>query len=116
MNNRYQIIFLGLNKPQDHFQQCMTKLGVPSPVIDRIMGSAPVVLKQDIDLIHAKNYAEAVRSAGGEIRIQKYSHHQTRSKDQIKIEPLENFTMCPQCGYKQIKAESCVRCGLDLKT
>jgi len=114
MNNRYEIIFLGLDKSPEHFQQGMTKLGVPTSMIDRIIGSAPVILKQDLNFINAKNYAEAVISAGGNVRIQEYSH-QVKDEDQINIEPLENFTMCPQCGHKQLKSETCVRCSLALK-
>ena len=114
MNSRYQIIFLGLNKPPEHFHGEMIKLGVSASMIDRIIGNTPVILKQDLDLRHANDYAEAVITAGGNIRIQKYSH-QTETEDQVNIEPLESFTMCPQCGYKQLKSETCVRCSLDLK-
>jgi len=110
MINRYRIIFLGLDKSPEQFQKGMASLGVPSRMIKKIMNSAPVILKQGLDLIYAKNYAEAVRSAGGNIQIQK-DPHQPKSKSHIKIEPLENFTMCTQCGYKQLKTQYCIRCG-----
>ena len=35
--------------------------------------------------------------------------HNDRS---VNIAPLENFIMCPQCGYKQLKDQACVKCGM----
>jgi ribosomal protein L37E len=29
---------------------------------------------------------------------------------------LESFTLCPECGHKQAKAEACVRCGFILES
>ena len=114
MDNRYQIIFMGLENPREHFYRSMTRLGVSSMMIDRIIGNAPVILKQNLDPARARNYAEAVKSAGGKILIQEYRNN-TRPENHIRIEPLENFTMCPQCGFKQLKSENCVRCGIILK-
>mgnify|MGYP001814376803 CR=1 FL=1 len=113
MNDRYQIIFLGLEKPKEHFYRIMTRLGVTRSMIDKIIGSAPVILKQDLELEQAKNYASAIVDAGGKIKVQSYSPCSTFSHQVIP--PLANFTMCPQCGHKQLKAKNCIRCGFALE-
>ena len=115
MNSRYQVIFLGLDKSQEFFKQAMTRLGVPSSLIVRIINNPPVILKQDLDLLHAENYGRLIRNAGGNIKIQEYTLKK-KTKDQMSIEPLENFVMCPQCGHKQLKTETCVRCSLALES
>ena len=117
MDKRYQVIFLDLLYREDFFKKAMTGLGISPSISERIIRKAPVVLKADMSFDYASRYADAVRKAGGRVRIQecvglKNSGGGSRA---LRIEPLKNFTMCPHCGHKQLKAEACVRCGSILK-
>jgi ribosomal protein L32 len=29
----------------------------------------------------------------------------------LHIKLLEDFIMCPECGYKQLREKACVKCG-----
>ena len=116
MGIRYRVVFLGLNKTEQSFIDGMSKLGVSPVVSGSVVKKAPVILKEDLSGDVARKYADAVQSAGGKVNIIKYScsEKDENKKSIFTIEPMENFTMCPQCGYKQLKAGFCSKCGLAL--
>lgn len=116
MDKKYRVIFLALIKNEKDFNQGMSKLGVSPAAVKQIINKAPVVLKGNMSLGDARQYADAVFFAGGRINIQEHGFFkETRSSDEaLAIKTLENFTMCPECGHKQLKAEACIRCGEDL--
>ena len=116
MIKSYSVIFSGLNLPEDHFKSEMSKLGVQQEQIKRILEKAPVILKTGMSLWQAKKYSYAVIRAGGKVKIKAHGFNETgfMNDDGIGIEPLESFTMCRQCGYKQIKEATCVKCGFNL--
>lgn len=116
MNKLYKVVFFGLNSSEDNFKNGMSRLGVTLDKAELIIKKAPVILKGDMRLRDAKRYADAVHQAGGRVKIHA---HGLFTDDEVtvtasNIEPLENFIMCPQCGHKQLKRETCVRCGLIL--
>ncbi len=116
MGHNYHVIFLNLTESPETFCRRMFRLGVAESLTQRIIAEAPVVLKGGMDREEALRYAEAVRRAGGRVRVQKDDApgKWTLIEGGRGIEPFESFTMCPQCGYKQHKARTCVRCGFDL--
>jgi hypothetical protein len=72
-----------------------------------------VVLKAELTLAEARQYAEAVQLAGGRVNIQEQGlfEEPERHRKVLEIKPFEYFTMCPECGHKQPKGEACVKCG-----
>ena len=113
MDTKYRIIFLDLTENKKKFFHGMSRLGVPQIVASQIVNKAPVILKEGMTIDSAKQYAHAVQGAGGKVSIQEYIpdiQAGDREKDS-SIEPLNNFTMCPQCGFKQIKTADCKKCG-----
>jgi ribosomal protein L32 len=101
---KYRVVFVGLVGGEDQFKIGMSHLGVSLSVSEMILKKAPVILKDGMTHSAAKCYAHAIQKAGGLVKLQGHV-------DKAQIKPLESFTMCPQCGYKQLKAETCVKCG-----
>jgi len=117
MEKRYKVVFLGLVKAEDYFKEGMSRLGMSPTEIERIIIEAPVILKEDMTISIARRYADDIMQAGGKVNIEEHVSLEDDAEKKIgslKIEPLESFTMCPQCGHKQLKAEQCVKCGLML--
>ncbi len=116
MEKKYRIVFLGLRENLAEFKESMFGLGVSADVVDRFVNKAPVVLKGNMTLGEAREYAEAVQRAGGRVNIQESGFFEKSfSRDKSpEIKPLGKFTMCPECGFKQLKAAFCDRCGFPL--
>lgn len=116
MAKKYRVLFQGLLEDKEAFKAKMIYLGAPPESVDRMIQEAPVILKGDLSLGGARQYADAVRGAGGRVMIQEhgYSEEPMRNNYVSSIAPLENFTMCPECGLKQPKGEICDRCGFRL--
>ena len=116
MDKKYRIIFLGLTKNKNEFSLFLSKFGIDSRLSEMIVDKAPVTLKENLHLGTARRYADIFQSAGGKVSIQAHGLFEKRrsNSSSINIEPLENFTMCPQCGFKQLKVDICARCGLIL--
>jgi hypothetical protein len=114
VDKQYCVVFLSLIENEKDFQQEMSKLGVAPPMIEQIISKAPVILKGGLTLEDAERYAEAIEYAGGRVKVQEHGsfEEQERINTFIEIKPLESFTMCPECGFKQLKGEACVKCGL----
>jgi hypothetical protein len=117
MSKRYFVIFSGLDKQEEYFREGMSRLGVSSDNVERIIHKAPVILKAGMQLAQAKRYATAVQEAGGRVGIREYELTGDKEGDEslFYIEPMENFIMCPQCGHKQLKRADCVKCGFIFK-
>lgn len=116
MDKKYRVVLLGLLKSKEEFVHEMSRLGVSPDEGERILQKAPVILKGELTLGEARHYADAVQFAGGRVHIQDSGvfERPDRACKPLDIPPLENFTMCPECGYKQIKSGTCVKCGFDL--
>jgi ribosomal protein L32 len=112
VKRRYCVIFVDLNKERDFFVSEMSGLGVDSETAVKILQKAPVILKSDMSFEEAKRYADAVKMAGGRVKLEGYSILGNGQVNQsLTIKKLENFIMCPQCGYKQLDESACMRCG-----
>jgi hypothetical protein len=111
----YRIIFLELLSSRGDFERDILSCGLTSEQIDLILDKAPVVLKADLALKDARKYAEAFQIAGAKVHIQEngFLEQEPTEKQRpvFEIRPLQDFTMCPQCGHKQLKAKVCQRCG-----
>ena len=117
MEKRYKVVFLGLVKTEDYFKEGMSRLGMSPTEVERIIIDAPVILKEDMTIGIARRYADDIMQAGGKVNIEEYGFFKDDPEKKtrpLKFEPLESFTMCPQCGHKQLKAEQCVKCGFVL--
>jgi hypothetical protein len=117
MEKRYKVVFLGLIKTEDYFKEWMSRLGMSPSEVERIIMEAPVILKEDMTIGIARRYADDIMQAGGKVNIEENGFFEDTSEKKtggLKFEPLESFTMCPQCGHKQLKSEQCVKCGLTL--
>jgi len=114
MDKRYQVIFSNLHKDEDYFKDQMRRLGVPEAVSKEIIKKAPVVLKQDLSLKDARIYADAVYNAGGRVTIRTAGILEDNGENgsSFNVVPLKHFTVCPECGYKQFKKGTCIKCGL----
>lgn len=113
MTKKYRVVFLGLLESEEYFRLGMSRLGVSPPAVEQIIQRAPVVIKGEMTLGDARPYADAIQTAGGRVNIQECGlfEEPDRINRSFDIMPLENFTMCPECGYKQLKAKACVKCG-----
>ena len=100
MDKKYRIVFLGLLKGPVEFAQGMSGLGVGFTAIEEMIQKVPVVMKGGMTLREARAYADAVQEAGGRVNIH-----------EVEIKPLDKFTECPECGFKQLKGGACVKCG-----
>jgi len=118
VTKKYRVVFFGIMLDAEIFRQNMAKLGVPGPTLDKYMDKVPVVLKRDLTLADARRYAETIINAGGIVTIQetgKFS--ETESPAEKKhITFAQDFVVCPNCGFKQNRKDSCVRCGFDLSS
>jgi len=117
MDKKYRVVFLGLLQSKADFVQRMSMLGVSPATAEDILQKVPVVLKRDMTLGDARQYADAVQDAGGKVNIQEHGHFEETKQinKPFDIKPLGKFIMCPECGYKQLKAEACLKCGLIFK-
>lgn len=115
MARKYRVVFLGLRKGSADFKAGMSGFGVPPDTVEEMLAKAPVILKEDLPLRIARQYADAVQDAGGRVNIEEHgSTERPEPMRRIAIKPLDTFMMCPECGYKQLKSEACVKCGFQL--
>ena len=114
MDKRYRIIFTELLKDEGYFKGQLLRLGVSEGVSEEIIRKAPVILKKNLSLKDARQFADAFFQAGGRVTIHDESQEDKSGSNGMSsgIVTLKDFTMCPQCGYKQIKTDKCVKCGL----
>jgi hypothetical protein len=114
MTRRYRIIFLGLIEQEAQFTTFMcSRFGVQTGMVRHILESAPVTLKRNLSLGEAREYAEAVQLAGGRVQIQEEeaSEAPKRGHASPEIRSFGDFTLCPECGFTQLKSDACVKCG-----
>lgn len=114
MATRYRIVFVGLTETEEHFTLGMSaRFGVASSTVRQIVQGAPLVLKKDLNLREAREYAEALQTAGGRVHIQACGEAEEpeRGHPPVEIKSFGDFTVCPECGFTQLKAEACMKCG-----
>jgi hypothetical protein len=113
---KYRVVFLGLLETTEGFKRRMSQLGVPAEKVEGLIEKAPIIMKRDITLREARRYADAVQEAGGRVIIEEHGHVEEprHANRPVSIAPLEDFTMCPECGLKQAKGKTCVKCGFTL--
>ena len=114
MNKKYRVVFLGLLEGRENFIEKMSRLGVSPTMVEHIISKTPIVMKRDMTLRDARQYADSIQYAGGRVNIQEYGVFEEPDNNErsVDIAPLKNFIMCPQCGYKQLKDQACVKCGM----
>jgi len=113
MDKRYKVIFSSLIKEKASFKSQMNLLGISEDVSEAIIAKAPVTLKKNLSLGEARRYADAILQAGGRATIQadEIKDNSGQNESSSGIITLKNFVMCPRCGLKQVKAETCIKCG-----
>jgi len=109
----YRVVLVGRMEERQDFEEKMEKLGFSSSTLLEMIEKAPSALKAGLPLGEAREYAETIQEAGGKVNIQEdgISEELGRPHPPMEIRSLQDFTMCPECGHRQIKAESCVKCG-----
>jgi hypothetical protein len=112
MDKRYKVIFSNLIKEKDFFKRQMLRFGVSEDISEEIIAKAPVTLKKNLSLGEARRYADALFEAGARVTI----HVEDTLDNSVQngstgIFTLKHFIMCPQCGQKQVKSETCIKCG-----
>jgi len=109
----YRVLLLGRIEEKQDFEEKMEKLGFSLDSVRDLIAKAPSALKAGLPLGEAREYAEAIQGAGGKVNIQEdgVSEEFNRPHPPIEVRSLQDFTMCPECGHRQIKAEACVKCG-----
>jgi ribosomal protein L32 len=116
MSKKYRVVFRGLLGEEEVFREQMKGLGVGADPLDRMLQEAPIVMKGELTLGAARRYADAVQQAGGKVRIEESGSFDDsrRINRSVHIASFKEFTMCPECGFKQQKGEVCVKCGFRL--
>jgi len=112
MNKIYKVIFLGLSETEEFFKKRISFLGVSQEAAEEIIKKAPVVLKENESLDYLRRYATAITRAGGNVNIHACSVTGFAENKCLDIPTMASFTQCPQCGFKQLKKEECVKCGM----
>lgn len=114
IDKTYKVVFSGLVKEEGYFKRQMLRLGVSEIISEGIIKKSPVILKKGLSFKDARTYADAVAQAGAKVLIQVEDSMVENCEEGglSGVISLKNFTMCPQCGYKQLKTERCIRCGL----
>jgi len=109
----YRVVLLGRIEEKQDFEEKMEKLGFSSGSVRDLIEKVPSALKAGLPPGEAREYAEAVQEAGGKVNIQEdgVSDETKRLHPPIEIRSLKDFTMCPECGHRQLKADACVKCG-----
>jgi ribosomal protein L32 len=109
----YRVLLLGRIEEKQDFEEKMEKLGFSPESVRELIAKAPSALKVGQPLGEAREYAEAIQEAGGRVNIQEdgVSEEFNRLHPPIEIRSLQDFTMCPECGHRQIKAQACEKCG-----
>jgi ribosomal protein L32 len=109
----YRVVLLGRMEEKQDFEEKMETLGFSPANLQDLIAKRPSALKAGLPLGEAREYADAVQEAGGKVNIQEdgVSEAFTRVHPPIEIRSLQDFTRCPECGHRQIKAEACVKCG-----
>jgi hypothetical protein len=114
MAKTYRIVFLDLTEAEAQFMAGMhSQFGVDPARAKHIIENAPMVLKKGLTLGEAREYAEAVQRAGGKVHIQEHGESAEPEREPAlrAIKSFGDFTLCPECGFTQLKAESCAKCG-----
>lgn len=111
MIKKYRVLFHGFSDNKERFKSRMLLLGAPPEVVDKMIRKGTVVLKQGLTLEFSTRYADAVRKAGGIVEVQEHGYFEETIHPMNSIAPFKDFTMCPECGLKQQKSETCLRCG-----
>jgi hypothetical protein len=110
------LILLGLVETPEVVSQRVIRLGLLSDDIERMAARAPFTFKRGLTLKEAREWADAFQSAGARVTVREEGTVIDRRRGRKPlIQPLESFTMCPQCGHMQPKAETCTRCGSPLR-
>jgi len=113
MSKTSRVVFHGLIEEKESFKKRMFALGVPPEMVEIILSKAPVILKSGMSAEEARRYAHAVQEAGGKVTIQEYEGFEESRQESlpVSIPTFGDFTMCPECGLKQPRGETCERCG-----
>jgi len=113
MIKKYRVIFQGFRGDAESFVQGMIRLGVPEKTTRQLLEKSPAVIRRDATLRDARIYADAVQDAGGLVMIQENGHFEEvrRRNHNIPLASLGDFTLCPNCGFKQQRADRCIKCG-----
>lgn len=115
MTKVYKVVFLGLSEKEEIFKEKISSLGLSFEKAEKMIKKAPVVLKENKSLDYLKKYAAAITGAGGWVRI--YTCPVKGTADgESDIPTMASFMQCPQCGFKQLKGEGCIKCGMDFST
>ncbi len=116
MVKKYRIFFHGINGEEETFRVRMAHLGAPPEIVDKMLSDAPIILKTGLSLENSRRYAEALQDAGGRVTIEEngYFEKSRRVVHSVPVAPFEDFTMCPECGFKQPKGLICIKCGFRL--
>lgn len=106
-DQKISYFFNKLTESGTAFKARLIRLGVSSETVDTMIRDAPVVIKRDLTLGVARQYADTIFHAGGKVTIQEHgcfnkSEHINRS---IFIASFKDFTRCPECGYKHPRAK-----------
>ncbi len=115
MSKVYKVVFLGLSEREELFKERMSSLGISSEKANKMIKKAPVVLKENESLDFLKKYAAAITGAGGWVKIFSCSLKE-KGDAESNIPAMDSFIQCPQCGFRQLKEEECVKCGLDFNS
>ena len=113
MVKKYCVLFQKLSAEKGTFKIAMVRLGVTPDIVEQMIRKAPIILKGDLSLEAARRYADAVQGAGGRVVIQEDDRFEgpEQTRWSLSVPSLEDFTMCPECGLKQLKKAICAKCG-----
>jgi len=120
---RYKVVFLGLAlaSPEEEIRLLkglQKKFNLTPEKAEGLLQRVPIVVKKGASREETEKYVRAFDEIGGKVRVEEEPFETL----EISPEPLreegpgrtpKRATMsCPQCGFEQVEADQCARCGV----
>ncbi len=110
----YKVIFLGLSvagleEEARLLSGLQKKFNLSPEKAERLVQRVPIVVKKGITREEMERYVKAFEEIGGRVRVEEES---VAEPLKISVPPPDHKMMtCPRCGFEQIEADACVKCG-----
>jgi len=120
----YNIVFNGQTHADQDVHQVINNLATifktKPEKIEALFSGQKRVVKKNINHETALRYIKAFDQAGAVCQMEPVYKYDPNAKVpkpavQPKVKPLRKSMTCPKCGYSQILADECVRCGINME-
>jgi len=112
----YKVIFLGLTVagPEEEARLIaglQKKFNLSPEKAERLLERVPIVVKKGITREEMERCVKAFEGIGGRVRVEEEAGAGPLEISPPPIPEQKRMT-CPQCGFEQIEADACLKCGI----